>query len=168
MYMTAIRNRSRSLGVAATFAAFLGGAVLMPALPASAEDAATSAAATYAEIERTLGGVPAFVKQFPKAGIAGAWAELRDLEFSEETALSPKMKALIGVAVAAQIPCHYCVWADTQGARRAGATEDEIAEAVAISALSRHWSTVFNGLQVDFEQFKKDLGGDVAPVTASK
>jgi AhpD family alkylhydroperoxidase len=168
MSMTAIRNRSRSLGVAAAFAAFLGGAVLISTLPAAAEDAATSAAATYAEIERTLGSVPAFVKQFPKAGIAGAWAELRDLEFSDQTALTPKMKALISLAVAAQIPCHYCVWADTQGARRAGATEDEIAEAVAMSALTRHWSTVFNGLQIDFEQFKKDFGGDVAPVTVSK
>jgi AhpD family alkylhydroperoxidase len=168
MSMSTIRSQSRRSLVAATFAAFVGGAILAPTLPASSGDAAMSAAATYAEIEKTLGGVPGFVKQFPKAGIAGAWAELRDLEFSEETALSPKVKALIGVAVAAQIPCHYCVWADTQGARRAGATEDEIAEAVAISALARHWSTVFNGLQIDFGQFKKDLGGDVAPVTASK
>lgn len=167
MSMSAIRNRSR-LAIAATFAAFVGGVSLPSALPASAGDAGSSAATTYAEIEQTLGGVPDFVRRFPKAGIAGAWAELRDLEFSDQTALSPKVKSLISLAVAAQIPCHYCVWADTQGARRAGATEDEIAEAVAMSAITRHWSTVFNGLQVDFDQFKKDLGGDVAPVTASK
>jgi hypothetical protein len=28
-----------------------------------------------------------------------------------------------------------------------------------MAALTRHWSTIFNGLQVDFEQFKKDMGG---------
>ncbi|RVC48193.1 carboxymuconolactone decarboxylase family protein, partial [Mesorhizobium sp. M4B.F.Ca.ET.088.02.2.1] len=24
----------------------------------------------------------------------------------------------------------------------------------------RHWSTIFNGMQVDFEQFKKEMGGE--------
>jgi alkylhydroperoxidase/carboxymuconolactone decarboxylase family protein YurZ len=62
----------------------------------------------------------------------------------------------------AQIPCTYCIWADTNSARQAGATQEEIAEAVGISALTRKWSTLFNGLQVDFETFKKDLGGEVA------
>ena len=41
----------------------------------------------------------------------------------------------------------------------AGASEEEIEEAVAISALTRHWSTVFNGMQVDLDQFKKEMAG---------
>jgi alkylhydroperoxidase/carboxymuconolactone decarboxylase family protein YurZ len=49
---------------------------------------------------------------------------------------------------------------DTQNARRAGATDEEIQEAVAMSALTRLWSTVFNGMQIDFEQFKKEMGGE--------
>ena len=43
---------------------------------------------------------------------------------------------------------------------RAGATEEEIQEAVAMAALPRHWSTIFNGMQVDFDQFKKEMGGE--------
>ena len=31
---------------------------------------------------------------------------------------------------------------------------------MAIAALTRHSSTIFNGMQVDFETFKKELGGD--------
>ncbi|MER8696803.1 carboxymuconolactone decarboxylase family protein [Mesorhizobium opportunistum] len=51
------------------------------------------------------------------------------------------------------------IWSDTRDAKRAGATEEDIQEAVAMSALTRHWSTIFNGMQVDFETFKKEMGG---------
>lgn len=133
------------------------------AVPAGAADANASAEAAYADMTATLGGVPTFAKLFPKAGIAGAWAELKAIEFADDTALSPKVKSLISLAVAAQIPCNYCVWADTNSAKQAGASDEEIAEAVAMAALTRHWSTFFNGMQVDFETFKKELGGDMAP-----
>jgi AhpD family alkylhydroperoxidase len=126
---------------------------------AFAEDSNTAADAAYAEMTQILGAVPTFVKSFPKAGIAGAWAEVRDLQFSDKTALTAKTKALIGIAVAAQIPCMHCVYQDTLGAKQAGATEEEIQEAVAISAMTRHWSTVFYGNQIDLEQFKKEVGG---------
>ncbi len=98
------------------------------------------------EIQSTMGGVPGFVKQFPNAALPGAWAEVKALELSDKTALSPKVKSLISLAVAAQIPCSYCIWSDTEDARRHGATDEEIQEAVAVSALTRHWSTVFNGM----------------------
>lgn len=131
-------------------------------IPGRADEVPASAEETYKDVEATLGGVPTFVKMFPAAGVAGAWAELRDLELSDRTELSPKVKALISLAVSAQIPCHYCVWADTETAKANGATEGEIAEAVAMSALTRHWSTFLNGMQVDFEQFKKEMGGEMA------
>ena len=138
--------------------ALVGG---VASLPAQSEDAA-SAEATYKDIEATLGGVPSFIRSFPKAGVAGAWQELKGLEFGGDTALPMKVKALIGIAVAAQIPCEYCVWADTETAKQAGATDEEIAEAVAVAALSRHWSTFFHGMQVDFETFKQEFGGETA------
>ena len=138
------------------------GAGMVAASTALAAEAAVSAEDTYKDVEATLGGVPGFVKLFPKAGIAGAWAELKAIEFSDQTALSPKVKSLISLAVAAQIPCNYCVWADTNSARQAGATDEEIAEAVAMAALTRHWSTFFNGMQIDFETFQQELGGDMA------
>jgi AhpD family alkylhydroperoxidase len=124
---------------------------------ARAEDAADQA---YKEITQAFGGLPGFVQKFPRAGIAGAWAEVRDLELSDKTALPPKTKALIALAVAAQIPCEYCIYADTLSARQAGASDEEIAEAVAMAALTRHWSTVFHGLQIDLATFKKEIGGE--------
>jgi AhpD family alkylhydroperoxidase len=87
------------------------------------------------------------------------WQLTKQLELSETTALPPKTKALISLAVAAQIPCEYCVYADTLAAKRAGANDEEIAEAVAMAGLTRNMSTIFNGLQIDFTQFKKEMGG---------
>jgi AhpD family alkylhydroperoxidase len=87
-------------------------------------------------------------------------ATIKDIELSDKTALPPKVKSLISLAVAAQIPCNYCIWSDTQDAKRAGATDEEIQEAVSMAALTRHWSTIFNGMQVDFETFKKEMGGE--------
>jgi AhpD family alkylhydroperoxidase len=140
----------------------LVGAIVLGAAPALAQDAAASAEAAYKDMEQTMGGVPSFMKMFPKAGVAGAWAEVKAIEFSKDTALTPKEKSLISLAVAAQIPCQYCIWADTKDAKEAGATDEEIAEAVTMAALTRHWSTIFNGLQVDFDTFKKEMGGEMA------
>src|SRR5688572_156434 len=100
-----------------------------------------------ADIEATVGFVPTFMKEMPKAGFAGAWLQLKELQFSGDTALSAKVKALIELAVVSQIPCEYCIWADTEAARASGATEEEIAEAVAVAATGRFWSTMLNGRQ---------------------
>jgi AhpD family alkylhydroperoxidase len=122
--------------------------------PASAQDA--SAQAAYREIEETFGSVPSLFKQFPQAGIAGAWSEFKSVQLNPKTALSGKTKELIGLAVAAQIPCQYCVYFHTQVAKANGASEEEIRETVAMAAIVRHWSTVLNGMQTDLAQFKRE------------
>ncbi len=115
--------------------------------------------AIYDDIEKTFGSVPSFVKKLPDAALAGFWQLEKDLELSDKTALTPKTKALISLAVAAQIPCNYCIFADTMTAKQFGASDAEIAEAVSMAALTRYASTTLNGLQIDFEQFKKEMGG---------
>lgn len=154
-----ISKTLRATALAAATSLVLAGALAARA-DNSMSSADASAEATYNEVQSMLGGVPSFVKLFPKGAIAGAWAEQRDLELSDKTALSPKVKALISLAVAAQIPCQYCIWADTKTAKSMGASQEEIAEAVAMAGLTRHWSTFFNGMQLDFNQFKAELGGD--------
>ena len=152
--MSVIRIVSTCLRSALLVAAASVFAAVLASAPARADDYD----ATLKDIQSTMGGVPSFVKQFPKAGLPGAWAEVKAIELSDKTALPPKVKSLISLAVAAQIPCSYCIWSDTENAKRAGATDEEIQEAVAMAALTRHWSTVFNGMQVDFDQFKKEMG----------
>jgi AhpD family alkylhydroperoxidase len=128
-------------------------AVSTPA--AKAQDA--SAQAAYRDIEQTLGSVPGFFRLFPEAGIAGAWAEFKSVQLNPATKLNAKTKELIGLAVAAQIPCHYCVHFHTAVAKANGASDEEIREAVAMASIVRHWSTFLNGMQVDFGAFKGEL-----------
>src|SRR5580658_3022974 len=105
---------------------------------------AQEAPSAYRDIEATLGSVPTFFTLFPEEGIGGAWTEFKTIQLNPKTALSGKEKELIGLAVAAQIPCSYCIYFHTQAAKLNGATDAEIREAVAMAAISRHWSTVLN------------------------
>ena len=124
------------------------------AQPAAAQDALGQA--TYRDIEQTLGSVPSFFKQLPPSAIAGAWAEMKGFQLNPQTALNGKTKELIGLAVAAQIPCQYCIYFHTAAAKANGASDEEIKETVAMAAVVRHWSTVLNGTQVDLGGFKRD------------
>jgi AhpD family alkylhydroperoxidase len=117
----------------------------------------SDAAAAYNDIQQTLGTVPSFFKEFPEVGIAGAWAEFKAVQLNPNTQLSGKEKELIGLAVAAQIPCQYCVYFHTAAAKANGATDEEIRETVAMAAIVRHWSTVLNGMQVDPAAFKGEV-----------
>lgn len=139
-------------------ATLLIAATVFAATGAVAQDSAADQ--TRAQIAEAMGGtVPSFVGSVADAALPGLWAQTMSLEMGEGTALDTKTKALISIAVAAQIPCHYCVWIDTNTAKQAGATDQEIAEAVAMAGLTRNWSTILNGMQVDFETFKKEMGG---------
>ncbi len=147
-----MRISTRPLRTLMTMAALGGSVVLMT--PAFAQDAGAQAA--YRDIEQTLGLVPGFFKAFPQSGIAGAWSEFKTLQLNPDTRLDNKTKQLIGLAVSAQIPCQYCIYFHTAVARANGATEAEISEAVAMAAMTRHWSTVLNGLEIDLASFRKE------------
>src|SRR3954469_7497923 len=150
---------------------------LTPALfHVSTVQAEPDAKSTYQDIEKTLGLVPTFLKSFPQEGIAAAWDELKSVQLNPKTALSGKTKELIGLAVAAQIPCRYCTYFHTQVAKLDGASDEDVTEAIAMAGITRHWSTVLNGMQIDFAEFKQELGrvgaylkhptpkGDPAPI----
>jgi len=144
----------KSTGLIVTFATAAALGIAPLAQMASAED--STAQATYRDIEQTLGSVPGFFKLFPEIGIAGAWAEFKSVQLSPKTKLDGKTKELMGLAVAAQIPCGYCIYFHTAAAKLNGATDEEIREAVAMAAIVRHWSTVLNGMQVDLHGFKQE------------
>src|SRR6516225_7666146 len=88
---------------------------------------------------------PQFMKDIsPQQSVSAAWQEFQAI-FNPNGALDAKTKELIGLAVAAQIPCAYCVYAHTQLAKAAGATDAQIKEAIATAALVRFNSTMLNG-----------------------
>ncbi len=129
---------------------------------ARAADTKASAAAARADIQKTLGFVPQFFLKVPEVALPGTWEEMKGLQMNPATALPGRSKELIGLAVAAQVPCRYCIFAHTQFAKLNGASNEEIGEAVAMAALTRHWSTVLNGNQTDEAQFRAEIGKLVA------
>lgn len=118
---------------------------------------ATHDPAVLRDIETTIGFVPQWMRAISPSLLPGFWQGLKSLQLSSETKLDMKTKELIGLAVAAQVPCEYCVMFHTQAARANGATDQEIQEAVGMAAITREASTLLNGLMIDKVQFKKDL-----------
>lgn len=74
-----------------------------------------------------------------------------------DSKIPPKYRELIQLAVAAQIPCVYCIYFHTSAAKLFGASDEEITEAVAQGAKTRQWSMVLQGNEVDMEAFKKEV-----------
>jgi len=104
------------------------------------------------------GEPPNWMKQsYPASALEGAWAEQQAV-FGPNGAIPPKMKNLIALGVAAQIPCAYCIYFFTQKAKKAGTTDAEIQEAIAVAGLTRKWSTVLNGVAYDIQKFKAETG----------
>lgn len=101
--------------------------------------------------------LPSFFKDTMPDRVArdyvGAYAKLKT---GEGVALDPKTQELIGLAVAAQIPCEYCVYAHLKGARQAGASEEELREAVLIAGAVRLFSTQFYGMALDLDAFRAE------------
>ena len=125
------------------------------ALTALAEDPALEAA--KADLAATLGPDAIELEVLPESFLAPTWAQARAWLVDQKATIPPKYRALIGLAVSSQIPCAYCVYADTSDARVFGATDEEIKEAVLMAGMTRQWSTIFNGNQVDIAVFKEHI-----------
>jgi AhpD family alkylhydroperoxidase len=112
--------------------------------------------ATLKEIKDTFGLVPKFYELYPEDGVTGAWQEMKTLQLNPKTALSGLDKELIGLAVAAQIPCHFCAYFHTQAAKLNGGSDQQTKEAIAISAVAVYWGAYFEGMQIDKKDFIKE------------
>jgi AhpD family alkylhydroperoxidase len=63
----------------------------------------------------------------------------------EDGAVPRKYRELIALAVACTTQCPYCLDVHTKGAKRAGATREEVAEVVFIAAALRAGAAVTHG-----------------------
>ena len=111
----------------------------------------------YKDIRETLGVLPTFFKEYPQFSVTGAWMEMKGTLFNSSSAIPAKYKELISLAVAAQIPCRYCAYFHTEGAKVYNASVIELREAVAVGGLSRRWSTFLNGIQIDVGEFRSEI-----------
>jgi len=111
-----------------------------------------------AEMEETFGKFPPWFEAYPKHALSTAWELYKTLK-GPKSSISSKNAELIQLAVASQIPCVYCVYFHRITAKALGATDEEIKEAVALGAETRHWSMVIQGSGISFEDFKAEFDG---------
>jgi len=123
---------------------------------AGAADSPSSEAA-IAEMNKMIGGVPTELQLYPESARAAGWEMMKSTDLNENTALPSKTRELIGLAVAAQIPCQYCVYYHIKAAKAAGASQEEIREAVHQASLTRHWSTILYGNDYELEAYKSEI-----------
>ena len=110
----------------------------------------------YSEIKETFGLVPSFFKLIPDASLELEWKLFKQLQL-EAGPIPNKYRELIGIAISAISKCHYCAFYHTELAKLNGATDAEIEDAVHYAKSSAGWSTYINGLQIDFETFRKEV-----------
>ena len=120
----------------------------------------------YAEVKQAMGLVPQWLEQMPEGVVQGFWVQARDF-WLKETKIPNKFKELIGIAVSGATRCKYCALFHTEAARLFGASNDEIAEASAMGALTMMASTFVNAQQIDFERFRQETRDIIAHVKKS-
>ena len=110
----------------------------------------------YQDIEGMFGLVPSFFHTVPDSSLELEWKLFKQVQF-EEGPIPNKYRELIGLALSAVTRCRYCVTYHTELARLNGATDEEIEDAVHYAKSSAGWSAYLNGMQVDYEQFRREL-----------
>jgi AhpD family alkylhydroperoxidase len=120
----------------------------------------------YAEVKQTMGLVPQWLEQMPEGVMQGFWVQARDF-WLKETKIPNKYKELIGIAVSGATRCRYCALFHTEAARLFGASNEEIAEASAMGALTMMASTFMNSQQIDYEKFRQETRDIIAHVKKS-
>src|SRR5438270_14006345 len=74
-----------------------------------------------------------------------AWANLDGIVAREDGQIPRKYRELIAVAVAHTTQCVYCIEVHTKNAKKAGASREELAEAVFLAAALRAGGAAAHG-----------------------
>jgi AhpD family alkylhydroperoxidase len=74
-----------------------------------------------------------------------AWVALDSITGREDGKIPRKYRELIAIAVAHTTQCVYCIEVHTKNAKKAGATKEEVAEAVFLAAALRAGGAAAHG-----------------------
>jgi len=110
---------------------------------------------TLKDIKKTLGMVPGFMKALPEEVLIHEWPIWKRYTI-EESEIPEKYRELMGLAIAANIKCPYCLFFHNAMAKMAGATNEELAEAAILAGLTSRWSTMLHAQIYDMDNFEKE------------
>jgi len=119
------------------------------------------------EMRETLGTARVAFDRIPDELVGPEWDLMKRLQLGE-TLIPGRYKELIGLAVGAVFRCPYGILLHTEGARLHGASDAEIAEAVHYAKLESGWSVHLAGLQVDYDEFAREVERTAAFVAKNR
>src|SRR6056297_1055071 len=108
------------------------------------------------EITDTFGQVPPPLGTIPEDDMESEWPFFEKYTVGESE-IPPKYRELMGLAVAANIKCPYCVHFHRNAAEMHGASEAEITEAQSLSSFTTRYSTILHASEYDLDQFKVEM-----------
>ena len=111
---------------------------------------------TLKDITKSFGFVPGFMKALPKEALVKDWPLLKKYQLGESV-IPQKYRELIGLAVAANLRCPYCLLMHTAMATGYGATGDEISEVAVLAGQTAKWSAMLHALQYNYDTFMKEV-----------
>ncbi|WP_290809906.1 carboxymuconolactone decarboxylase family protein [Halovivax sp.] len=112
---------------------------------------------TVADIEESLGIVPGFMTALPEDDLVHEWPVFKQHVLGE-TAIPPKYRELMGLAVAANLKCPYCQAFHQGAAQLHGATDEELAEVTMLAGLTARWSAMIHAQNYDYDTFTEEFG----------
>jgi AhpD family alkylhydroperoxidase len=110
---------------------------------------------TLKDVEKSFGFVPGFIKGLPADVIIHDWPLMKKYTL-EETKIPPKYRELMGLAVAANIKCPYCLLFHKTAAQLNGATAEEFAEIAFLASYTARWSVMIHAQHYSYETFAKE------------
>lgn len=111
--------------------------------------------ATRKDIEETLGFVPGFW-ELNDEDLVNEWPNFKR-HMTEETAIPPKYKELIGLAIAANLKCPYCQEFHIGAAQMHGATAEELREVAFLASFTSRYSAILHGMNYDVDTFHEEF-----------
>ncbi|MCW2237713.1 carboxymuconolactone decarboxylase family protein [Azospirillum canadense] len=129
----------------------------MPLKPIDAADAAPEVRAVFDDIKATR-NVPdvnnfwKMVAHHPET-LKRTWESLK--EVMGPGALDPLVKEMIFVAVSVTNGCAYCIRSHEAAARRAGMTDAQFGELMAVIGMANETNRLANGYQVEIDEALK-------------
>ena len=108
------------------------------------------------DMEETFGMVPSPLDAIPEADVASEWPFFKKYTVGESE-IPAKYRELMGLAVAANIRCPYCLHFHRTAAELHGASEAELAEVVSLASLTSRYSAMLHASDKDLEEFKTDV-----------
>ncbi|AGB15535.1 alkylhydroperoxidase AhpD family core domain protein [Halovivax ruber XH-70] len=110
---------------------------------------------TRADIEESLGFVPGFLDGLPEQALVNEWPTMKRFLFGE-SAIDPKVREFVGLAVAAAIGCEYCRHFHKGVAQLHGASEAELSELAFLASYTPRYSAMIQAQDYDVDTFYEE------------